>query len=53
LDEGTRFIEALVERAPVVFFRRAADLETISHVSPNSARMLGYAPEEITERSGF
>jgi PAS domain S-box-containing protein len=53
LDEGTRFSEALVERAPVVFFRRAADLETISHVSPNSARVLGYAPEEITERSGF
>ena len=28
-----RFSEALVERAPVVFFRRAADLETISYVS--------------------
>ena len=48
-----RFSEALVERAPVVFFRRAADLETISYVSPNSARVLGFAPEEITERSGF
>ncbi|MGH2701875.1 MAG: hybrid sensor histidine kinase/response regulator [Actinomycetota bacterium] len=53
MDEGTRFSESLVERAPVVFFRRSADLESVTYVSPNSARVLGYEPDEITEGPGF
>ena len=53
MDEGTRFSESLVARAPVVFFRRSADLESVTYVSPNSARVLGYEPAEITERTGF
>ncbi|MGH2699042.1 MAG: PAS domain-containing sensor histidine kinase, partial [Actinomycetota bacterium] len=53
MTEESAFTEALVERAPVVFYRRAADLDAIAYVSANSERVLGYAPARVMRRSGF
>jgi PAS domain S-box-containing protein len=52
MTEGAGFTESLVERAPVVFFRRGADLDLITYVSANSAKVLGFAPAELTGRPG-
>lgn len=53
MNEGTGFTEELVERAPVVFFRRSAALDRITYISPNSDRVLGYPPFEIEATAGF
>lgn len=52
MTEGLGFTESLVERAPVVFFRRGLDLDLVTYVSPNSAKVLGYSPAELVGRPG-
>ncbi|MGH2701876.1 MAG: PAS domain-containing protein, partial [Actinomycetota bacterium] len=47
LHEARSFLEELIERSPVVIFRRNADDLTTTFVSSNVERMLGYAPHEL------
>ncbi|MGH2750990.1 MAG: hybrid sensor histidine kinase/response regulator [Actinomycetota bacterium] len=53
MTEGVEFTEALIERAPVVFFRRSAELELVTYVTANVERVLGYRAAEIVGETGF
>jgi PAS domain S-box-containing protein len=53
MTEGPELHEGLVDRAPVVFYRRAAELDVIEYVSANSERVLGFAPAQVIDHSGF
>lgn len=53
MTEGVGFTEALVARAPVVFFRRGADLDVVTYVSANSEQVLGLDPAQLVDRPGF
>jgi PAS domain S-box-containing protein len=48
LHEARTFLEELIERSPVVIFRRNPEDLTTTFVSSNVERMLGYAPQELT-----
>ncbi|MGH2750991.1 MAG: PAS domain-containing protein [Actinomycetota bacterium] len=51
LHEARQFLEQLIERSPVIIFRRnPSDLRT-TFVSSNATRILGYRPEELIEDS--
>ena len=52
MTETVGFTESLVARAPVVFFRRTADLRVISYVSVNASEILGFTPAELVDRPG-
>jgi PAS domain S-box-containing protein len=48
LHQARQFLEQLIERSPVIIFRRdPADLRT-TFVSSNLERILGFKPEEVT-----
>ena len=47
LHEARTFLEELIERSPVVIFRRNPEDLTTTFVSSNVERMLGYAPQEL------
>ena len=52
MTEGVGFTESLLSRAPVVLFRRTADLGVISYVSVNAEEILGFTPAELVDLPG-
>jgi len=46
--ETRRFLEQLIERSPVVIFRRRPEDLATTFVSSNVERLLGFSPEELT-----
>jgi len=46
--EARRFLEQLIERSPVVIFRRRPEDLATTFVSSNVERLLGFSPEELT-----
>ena len=52
IREASAFIQRLVDRSPVVFFRRTADGNALTYISSNCERVLGVTPEEIVGIEG-
>ncbi len=53
LQETEHFLQRLIETSPTAIFRQDPATMAVTYVSPNSVRILGYTPEEITASPSF
>ena len=49
LLQARKFLEQLIERSPVIIFRRDPNDLSTTFISSNAERLLGYPPEELIE----
>jgi len=53
LREAKVFLEHIIAGSPSIIFRLDPRDESVSYVSPNVRRFLGYSPAEVLHRPGF